>query len=265
MPGPVEPKLLRRSRAARVSLVAGVVVGFITAALTLVQGRVLADAVTFVFSGSGLSVLPQATAVLIGVFGAKAFLSWASQWLGRRSAARVKTQLRGEIVEAVFAKPLGAARASGGLVNLVTQGLDALDDYFAKYLPQLGLAATVPPLVVVVVFFCDITSSMIMLATIPLIPVFMALVGWTTQARTAKRWKIQNRLANHFADLITGLPTLQSFGRARAQLKGLAKIESAHRKETAGVLRLSFLSSLTLELLSTISVAIVAVTIGMRV
>lgn len=104
-----------------------------------------------------------------------------------------------------------------------------------------------------------------MALTVPLIPLFMALVGWTTEARTRKRWRVQTRLAQHFADLVEGLPTLQVFGRARAQAEGLRRTEAAHRGETMATLRLSFLSALVLELLATLAVAVVAVTVGFRV
>ncbi|MDQ7991676.1 MAG: ATP-binding cassette domain-containing protein, partial [Propionicimonas sp.] len=101
--------------------------------------------------------------------------------------------------------------------------------------------------------------------TLPLIPVFMMLVGWTTEALTRRRWAVQVRLATHFADLVAGLPTLQVFGRAKAQAEGLRRSEAAHRSETMRTLRVSFLSALVLELLSTLSVAVIAVTVGFRV
>ncbi|MDR1790066.1 MAG: thiol reductant ABC exporter subunit CydD [Propionibacteriaceae bacterium] len=285
-------------------MVAGVAVGLCTAALTLIQAKLLSEAVTDVFNfrpiDGSAGTLPLLTAIVVIalIFAAKAALAWASEWLGHRSSAKVKQQLRADIAtkaahtpipppppQAVILEPQARGSSSeerstptnqerasaastfspASLVTLITQGLDALDAYFAKYLPQLGLAATVPIIVVAFAFFSDVTSALIMLVTIPLIPVFMMLVGWTTRRRTEKRWRIQLRLANHFSDLIAGLPTLQAFGRAQAQLKGLEKSEEAHRKETLATLRISFLSALTLELLATLSVAVIAVTIGFRV
>ncbi|MDR1851924.1 MAG: thiol reductant ABC exporter subunit CydD [Propionibacteriaceae bacterium] len=262
MNSPVDVRLIKRSAATRAFILATVVVGIVAACLVLAQSWVLSSAVTTVFDG-GFGTLLSASTTLILIFAGRAVLAWATQWLGHRSSAAVKSQLRAEITDAVLARPADS-RPTGTLVNLVTTGLDALDDYYAKFLPQLGLAMTVPLIVLVVVGFSDLTSAIIILVTVPLIPIFMALVGWTTKTLTAKRWDVQTRLANYFADLVAGLPTLQSFGRARGQLKGLAKTESAHRRETMNTLKISFLSSLTLELLATLSVAVIAVTVGFR-
>ena len=176
----------------------------------------------------------------------------------------MKSQLRRDVMAARIDRPLDAT-SSSTLVTLITQGLDGLDGYFSKYLPQLLLAVTVPLIVGVAILSADLTSAIILALTLPLIPVFMALVGWTTEAVTKRRWAVQTRLANHFADLIAGLPTLQVFGRAKAQAKGLLASEARHRSETMATLRVSFLSALVLELLATLSVALIAVTIGFRV
>ena len=187
------------------------------------------------------------------------------QFLAHRAAASVKSQLRVDIMRARLARPLDSDTSAAGLVTLVTQGLDALDGFYSKYLPQLVLAVVVPVIIGVAILTADLTSALIVALTLPLIPVFMALVGWSTEARTKRRWDLQTRLARHFADLVAGLPTLQVFGRARAQAQGLAKTEAAHRGETMATLRISFLSALVLELLATLSVAVVAVTVGFRV
>ncbi|MEA5051867.1 MAG: thiol reductant ABC exporter subunit CydD, partial [Propionicimonas sp.] len=265
MPGPLDPRLVRRARATKVFLAGGLAVGVATALLTLGQARVLADSIAGVFSGGGVAGLPAAVGVLAAIFAGKGLLAWANQWLGQRAAAAVKSQLRGEIVRARLARPLSSGTSTASLITLVTKGLDALDNYYAKYLPQLLLAATVPLIVGLAVLGADLTSAVILAVTLPLIPLFMMLVGWTTQARTERRWATQNRLANHFADLVAGLPTLQVFGRAKAQVEGLRRTEAAHRSETLGTLRISFLSALVLELLATLSVAVVAVTVGFRV
>lgn len=246
-----------------------VVVGVLTAALTLLQARALAEGIAGVFYAVGDDTDPTRLGwvipALIVAFGGKAALSWATSMLAHRASADVKSALRRDIVSARLSQPLGTPSSTSSLATLVTQGLDALDGFYAKYLPQLALAATVPLIVGVAIATADLTSAIIIALTLPLIPVFMALVGWTTEARTKKRWKTQQRLARHFADLIAGLPTLQVFGRAARQEVGLAKTEAAHRSETMGTLRISFLSALVLELLATLSVAVVAVTVGFRV
>ncbi|MDR1768923.1 MAG: thiol reductant ABC exporter subunit CydD, partial [Propionibacteriaceae bacterium] len=268
-------------------MAAGLAVGVATAVLTLAQAWLIAFAIFYLFAlGSGLvgfdvaapaapffvpagadlwGTLTPTLLALALVFLLKGLLAWLNTWLGNRAAAAVKSQLRTDIARARLARPVDAGVSTGGLITLVTQGLDALDGYYSKYLPQLLLAATVPFIVGFAILTADLTSAVILALTLPLIPVFMILVGWTTQARTEKRWAVQTRLANHFADLVLGLPTLQVFGRAKAQAKGLLKTESAHRRETMATLRLSFMSALVLELLSTLSVAIVAVVVGFRV
>lgn len=263
--GPLDPRLLRRGRATLGYLIAGVAVGSATAVLTLVQASALARALGDIFATHTLTVLQQVFWLLVAVFAGKAVLAWLNQWLAHRAAAAVKSRLRRDVLAARLADPVDPGSSTASLVTLLTQGLDALDGYYSKYLPQLLLAVTVPLIIGVTILTADFASAIVVALTLPLIPIFMALVGWTTEARTRKRWLVQTRLAGHFADLVAGLPTLQVFGRARAQAEGLRRSEDAHRGETMGTLRISFLSALVLELLSTLSVAIVAVGIGFRV
>lgn len=276
--GPLDPRLLSRGTATRWYLAGGVLIGTLTAALTVAQAWVLSRAIAGVFDAApgveyltpipGTGAWPALGAIIVvlaAIFGGKALLAWLNTMLAHRAAAAVKSQLRRDVMAARLASPLDDRTSTAGLVNLVTVGLDALDGFYSKYLPQLLLAVTVPLIVGVAILTADLTSAVIVALTIPLIPVFMALVGWTTEARTAKRWRTQQRLARHFADLVAGLPTLQVFGRAKAQAIGLRKTEDAHRAETMGTLRISFLSALVLELLATLSVAVIAVTVGFRV
>ncbi|MDA0562827.1 ABC transporter ATP-binding protein/permease [Streptomonospora sp. S1-112] len=153
---------------------------------------------------------------------------------------------------------------AGELVTLATRGLDALDDYFARYLPQLVLAVLVPVAVLVVVAGADWISAVVIAVTLPLIPIFMALVGWHTQARTQRQWQLLNRLGGHFLDVVEGLPTLAIFRRAKAQAAIIRRITDEHRRTTMSTLRVAFLSAFVLELLSTLAVALVAVEIGIR-
>lgn len=275
--GPIDPRLIGRAVATRRYLTGGVVIGIATALLTVAQAWVLARAITAVFDAAPgfeyLTLMPgtgrwpdlgPVVALLGAIFAGKALLAWANTLLAQRAAASVKSQLRRDVVAARLARPLDDT-PTAGLVTLVTVGLDALDGFYSKYLPQLLLAVTVPVIVGVAILTADLTSAIIVALTVPLIPVFMALVGWATEAHTQRRWATQQRLARHFADLVAGLPTLQVFGRARAQAIGLRKSEDAHRRQTMDTLRISFLSALVLELLATLSVAVVAVTVGFRV
>lgn len=269
MAGPIDPRLLARAHATRGYLLAAVVVGSIGGALLVCQAWVLSRLMAHVFDTRSLEGLPfggpaTGLGLLAGIFAARGLLLWANSWLGQRAAAAVKSQLRRDITRARIDHPHSSATSTGALVELVTSGLDALDGYYAKYLPQLALALTVPLVVGVAIATADIGSAVIVALVIPLIPVFMILIGLATQKMLDRRWKVQTRLGNHFADLVQGLPTLQAFGRATAQVRGLEFTEGRHRAGTMSTLRVTFLSSLVLEILATYSVALVAVPLGLR-
>lgn len=237
--------------------------GSATALLVVWQAWLLAHMIAAAGEPGDRSGLAPAFGLLGLVLLGRAGLSWLTTWLAHRSAAAVKSQLRNEILAARLSRP-SSDTSTAHLVTLVTQGLDALDGYFSQYLPQLMLALTVPLITGAAVLFADWRSAVILALTLPLIPLFMALVGWATETQVRRRWRHQTRLASHFADLVTGLPTLQVFSRARAQAEGLLRTERANRAETMHTLRISFLSAFVLELLTTLAVAIVAVTIGTR-
>ena len=264
MAGPIHPRLLKRATATRGFLIASIVVGIATAALLIGQASLLSEWITTAFAAGAL---PRgwevALAALITIFALRGLLAWLSSVLAHRSVAAVKSELRRDVLRARLSTPIGGA-SSASLVRTVTQGLDALDGYFSKYLPQLGLAATVPFVIGTAILVADWPSAIIIAFTLPLIPVFMALIGWTTEKATKNSFAVSDRLANHFADLIAGLPTLQAFARARAQKKGVEISEEQYREATMRTLYVSFLSSFALELLATLSVAIVAVTVGFR-
>lgn len=264
---PLDPRLLRWARATRGFLLASVVAGTLTAGLVIAQAVLLASIITDVFvHGAALPAIGQQVWLLAAVVVARAGLAFAMEWLAFRSAARAKSQLRMAVLERVVA--LGPAyldgRGTGALAQLTSRGIDALDVYFARYLPQLVLAVLVPVAIVAVVVTEDLLAAVIIVATIPLIPVFMVLIGLYTRNQVDRQWRTLGVLSGHFLDVVAGLPTLKIFGRARAQAQRLREIGSRYRRATMGVLRVSFLSALALELLATLSVAIVAVAIGLR-
>lgn len=262
MPGPVEPRLVKRAGATRNYLVASVLVGVATAGLVIAQAWLLARAIAVVFTYRALPPdWPTTLALLLAVFAARGALGWTSSVLAHRSSAAVKSQLRRDVLAAHLSRQTAS---SPTLVKVVTTGMDALDGYFSKFLPQLGLASTVPFLIGGIILLADWQSALIIVFTLPLIPLFMALIGWSTEAATRRNFARADKLANHFADLIQGLPTLQAFARARAQRRGVEITEGEYRQQTMKVLYISFLSSFALELLSSLSVAVVAVTVGFR-
>jgi len=263
---PLDPRLLRRARAARTFLVGSVLIGVATGLLVVVQAVLLAHGIATVVLTRSVSGLTQTAWLLASVVVARAGLVWLQELVAYRAAAAVKSTLRRQVLE--HALRLGPAWLSGerssALTTLLTKGLDDLDPYFARYLPQLVLAATVPAGVVGWMATGDLIAAGTVLVTLPLIPVFMALVGWATQAHSRRRQHALEMLAHHFSDVVAGLPTLKLFGRAKAQTAAVRRVTDRHRVASMRSLRLAFLSSLVLELLASISVALVAVGVGLR-
>ncbi|TXS36847.1 thiol reductant ABC exporter subunit CydD [Streptomyces sp. OR43] len=264
---PIDPRLLHHARATRLFLAAVVVLGVAGAALVIAQAMLVAEVVVGGFedglTGGGLRTpLLLLAAVALG----RALVAWLTELAAYRAGAAVKSELRGRLL--ARAAELGpdwlSGQRTGSLVALATRGIDALDDYFARYLPQLGLAVVVPVAVLARVVTEDWVSAAIIVVTLPLIPLFMILIGWATQSRMDRQWRLLSRLSGHFLDVVAGLPTLKVFGRAKAQAESIRTITSQYRQATLKTLRIAFLSSFALELLATLSVALVAVTIGMR-
>ncbi len=264
----LDPRLLRYARATRTFLFVSVALGSLGALLIVAQAWLLADVVARAFiDGRSLAQLRTSLTVLLLVVVARAVLAWAAELAASRSSARAKSQLRTALLERVPALCTEGSREqrrTGELAILATRGIDALDGYFSLYLPQLFLAVIVPVVVIVAVLFGDWISAAIIALTIPLIPVFMALVGATTRERMDRQFQTLERLAGHFLDVVAGLPTLKVFGRARAQAASIREITERYRTTAMATLRVTFLSSLILELVATIAVALVAVAIGLR-
>ncbi|MFJ2341992.1 thiol reductant ABC exporter subunit CydD [Streptomyces antimycoticus] len=264
---PIDPRLLRYARATRFFLVASVALGLAGAGLVIAQAMLIAEIVVGAFQrGEDLEALTLPLGLLALVAVGRATVSWLTELAAHRAGAAVKSELRLRLVErAVRLGPSWLdSQRTGELTTLATRGIDALDDYFARYLPQLGLAVVVPVAVLARIVTADWISALIIVATLPLIPLFMMLIGWATQSRMNRQWRLLSRLSGHFLDVVAGLPTLKVFGRAKAQAASIRAITADYRRATLKTLRLAFLSSLALELLSTVSVALVAVDIGMR-
>jgi ATP-binding cassette subfamily C protein CydCD len=264
---PIDPRLLRYARATRLFLVAVVGLGALGALLVIAQAMLVAEIVVGAFQ-RGLAVAELGTPLLLLAVVAvgRGLVSWLTELAAHRASAAVKSELRGRLLERATALGPGwlSGQRTGSLVALATRGVDALDDYFSRYLPQLGLAVVVPVAVLARIVTEDWVSAAIIVGTLPLIPVFMVLIGWATQSRMDRQWLLLSRLSGHFLDVVAGLPTLKVFGRAKAQAESIRRITGEYRQATMRTLRIAFISSFALELLSTLSVALVAVTIGMR-
>ncbi|OKK02288.1 ABC transporter [Streptomyces sp. CB03234] len=264
---PIDPRLLRYARATRLFLAAVVALGVVGAALVVAQAMLIAEVVVGAFQrGLDGGDLREPLVLLVVVAVGRGVVSWLTELAAHRASAAVKSELRGRLLERAAALGPGwlSGQRVGSLVALATRGVDALDDYFSRYLPQLGLAVVVPVAVLARIVTEDWVSAAIIVGTLPLIPVFMVLIGWATQARMDRQWKLLSRLSGHFLDVVAGLPTLKVFGRAKAQAESIRAITSEYRQATLRTLRIAFLSSFALELLSTLSVALVAVGVGMR-
>jgi thiol reductant ABC exporter CydD subunit len=262
-----DPRLVRYTRGTRRFLGATVVLGGITAGLVVAQAWLIATTVARVVGGrEQLSQVRDLLTVLLVVIAGRAAVGWFGERMADRASAGAKSDLRTALVDRIARLgPSGIDRErSGRLVVLATTGIDALDSYFARYLPQLFLAVIVPVTVVLVVLGTDWVSAVIIAVTVPLIPLFMALVGASTRTRMQRQAQLLQRLAGHFLDVVAGLPTLKVFGRAKAQGAAIRDITDRYRSATMSTLKVAFLSALILELLATFSVALVAVAVGLR-
>ncbi|UCM91835.1 thiol reductant ABC exporter subunit CydD [Streptomyces marincola] len=265
--GPVDPRLLRHARATRGFLLASVALGLAGALLVIAQALLIAQIVADAFTeGRGLDDLGTPLLLLAATAAGRALVTYLTELAAHRAAAAVKSELRLKLLAHAtrHGGALPGGRSTGELTTLATRGIDALDGYFARYLPQLGLAAVVPVVVLARIVTDDWVAAATIAVTLPLIPVFMALIGWATQAHMDRQWRRLARLSGHFLDVVGGLATLKVFGRAKAQAENIRRITDDYRRGTLRSLRIAFLSSFALELLSTISVALVAVGIGMR-
>ena len=196
----------------------------------------------------------------------KAFVVWLQEFLATRASAAVKVQLRQKLFGAVeLLGPSWLAKKSVAEVNLLaTSGLDALEPYFSKYLPQLVYTALVTPVFLAIIWLTDLPSGVTLLVTLPLIPLFMILIGWATKSVQQGQLDSLTQLSQHFLEVLRGLTTLKIFGRVDAQAKALERVSGDYRQRTMKVLRVSFLSGFALELIASLAVALIAVSIGLR-
>ncbi|MFH8293764.1 thiol reductant ABC exporter subunit CydD [Streptomyces sp. NPDC018059] len=261
---PAERRLLRELPALRRHVTCSATLALLGAGLVVAQAVLLAGLLAGGFAGRGVRTAPLAA--LGCVMALRALLTWVRGALAQRAAADAKRALRERITGRLRRTgPLRlAARRHGETATLLTRGLDALDPYVVGYLPTMTATAVVPVTVVAWLAWTDWTSALIVVVTLPLIPVFGALVGMHTARRTARQWSLLTRLGGHFLDVVAGLPTLRAFGREGHQSRVVGEMADAHRRATMRTLRVAFLSSFVLETVATLSVALVAVPVGLR-
>jgi ATP-binding cassette subfamily C protein CydD len=263
----LDRRLLHQAQAAQVDLALAVGLGLLVGVVIVVQARFLSRVVGKVFlEGDSLRQVGSLLIALLILAVVRAALLWGGELAANRVAGRVKHDLRERLAAHLFA--LGPAYAygerSGELVNTTVEGIEALDAYFRQYLPQLALAALVPLAVLLFAFPIDWVSGLILLVTAPLLPLFMVLIGNLADALTRRQWASLSLMSAYFLDVLQGLATLKLLGRSREQSQAIAQISDRFRQTTMGVLRVTFLSALVLEMVSTLGTAIVAVQLGLR-
>src|SRR5664279_3226530 len=258
---PFDPRLLTRVPATRWPVLALGAIAVAAGLATIALAFAVTDLVVGVVDGRPV----LGTGLwLVGLFSVRALLAVANELVGSWAGLRVSTVLRERLIAAWMERDAGSRPEAGRAQALATQGMTSIEPYVARYLPALVSGAFLPLLAVGTLLLVDWPSALIVALTVPLLPVFAALIGHTTEKSTQRRWQSLSALSGHFLDVMRGLPTLASYGRAEAQVESIATVSQKHRLATMKTLRLAFLSSAALELLATISVALVAVTVGIR-
>lgn len=264
---PLDPKLLRYAAPARGYVLLTAAFGIVTAGLVIAQALLVAAVLApVVSSGATLDDVAGHLGWLAAAVVARALVTGLQERYAHRAATRVVTSLRGQVLDhAARLGPRWLATGRGvDVVTLATRGLDDLEPYLVRYLPQLLLAVTVTPATLVVVLGLDWISALIVIVTIPLVPIFMILVGQLTREYSERRLAVMQRLGSQVLDLLAGLPTLRAFGRERGPVARVRELGEAYTRSTMSTLRVAFLSGMVLELLTTLSVALVAVGVGLR-
>ncbi|MBE3590746.1 MAG: thiol reductant ABC exporter subunit CydD [Firmicutes bacterium] len=265
--GPIDRRIWRASSATRPLLALVGVTGVLIGLLIVWEAQVLARLVSGVYVAHwSAREATRPIFVLLLIVVARAAVTGLSQTLSLNLATAVQADLRERAFRHLLAAgPLALhAERTGELVQILTEGVESIQTFLARYLPQLALTVAVPGVILARVALADPLTGAVLLFTVPLIPVFMILVGRQAERATQRRWRVLGRLGAHFLDVLQGLETLKLLGRSRAQEQGIARASEDFRRETMATLRLAFLSGLVLELLASLSIAMVAVSVGLR-
>jgi ATP-binding cassette subfamily C protein CydCD len=260
-------RLLALTRDTRLPLLLTVLSGLLAGLLTISQAYLVASTVDGVFlKGQTLAQVSDWLRLILLIIAGRAFLTWVTEVSANAVAVKIKTDLRERLFSHIL--KLGPAytrsQKTGELTTAAVEGIEALDAYYSQYLPQLIITALVPISILIFVFPMDLLSGFILLVTAPLIPFFMIMIGKGAEVVTKRQYETLSRLSAHFLDSLQGLTTLKLFGRSKSHAKNIAAVSEQYRDTTLGVLRITFLSALALELLATLSTAIIAVEIGFR-
>ncbi len=262
-----DKKLLFLLKKAKIPFILTISLGIMVSLATISSTKLLAIIVNSVFLEK--KILQQVLNLILLfaiVASAKSILMWLKTYFSFKISENIKNHLREILSSALFDKgPSNLSNEkSGEISNILTEGINKLEAYFSSYLPQVLFSTIIPILIIAFVFPIDWISGLVLFVTAPLIPLFMILIGKRAENLSKRQWKTLNFLSSHFFDVMQGLTTLKLFGKSKFQTKKISEISEEFRQTTIGVLKVAFLSALALELLSTISIAMVAVEIGIR-
>ena len=263
----LDPRLLRHSHSSRGFLASAALNAVVLTSITIAQAFLLADIIVSAFQQEkSVSELTFKICMVALLFIARASSQFIGEIVSSKMSQRICNELRTGLFGAIFKSNPEIIRQKGaGQISLLaTRGIANLEPYFSRFMPQLFISLFVPLVVGITIASRDLLSGLVVLCTIALIPLFGALIGKFTATAMEKKWKTLGLLSTHLFDLLSGLTTLRVFGRVGKQEKQIELVGDRYRKETMGVLRISFLSSLVLELIATLSVALLAVQIGIR-
>lgn len=261
----IDPRLMREGRRARGALYGSIALGLISAWVVIGQSVLLAKLVTAIsFHHINLQPLMPWVAGLAGLFLVRALLTYGAEVLASRACLAIKTGLRAAMLEKLFARGPAGEAASAEAATTMLDGVETLDPYFARYLPQMYLCVAVPLAILALVFPLDWISGLVLLVAGPLIPLFMVFVGYRAEAINQRQWEKLLQLGTHFLDVLQGLTTLKLFGRARDEIAIIARISDDYRRTTMEGLRIAFLTSAVLEFFASLAIALVAVMFGAR-
>lgn len=260
-------RLLNLTRESRFALLLTILSGFLVGLLTIRQAYFLSRTINGVFlQAQTLSEVAHWLQLILIIIALRAFFTWLNEVSANRVAVRIKSDLRERLFNHILALGPAFARGqrTGELTTAAVEGIEALDAYYSQYLPQLVVTALIPLSILLVVFPIDLLSGIVMLITAPLIPFFMIMIGKGAEIVTKRQYQTLSRLSAHFLDSLQGLTTLKLFGQSKAHARNIEKVSNQFRDTTLNVLRVTFLSALVLELLATLSTAVIAVEIGFR-
>ncbi|MRR31418.1 thiol reductant ABC exporter subunit CydD, partial [bacterium] len=259
--------LLQAARREWRLLLLTVLLGAAATLAVILQARQLSKILSAVFiTGQLRSAVTGLFIPLLLIVIARAVVVWGADASAGHLVVTIKEKLRSQLISHLFRLGPVYARSenSGELANTALQGVETLDAYFSQYLPQVALAGLVPLIILIIVFPLDWLTGLILVLTAPLIPVFMVLIGKASEAATRRQWSVLSRLSAYFLDTLQGLRELKLLGQSQRQGERVAQAADQYRLTTMNVLRVTFLSALVLEVVGTISTAVIAVQIGLR-